>query len=104
MSGQRSAVGVPEEGIAAAAAWWASRLGNCHHDPIGLDKPDKPVTVGDMEWVIEMNLQAERGKYGPAQVERYRLALGEVIWEHLRGCPGTGTCGGMSVGPGRHRI
>jgi hypothetical protein len=104
MNGQRSAVGVPEDGIAAAAAWWASRLGNCHHDPIGLDAPDKALSVDDMQWVIEMNLQAKRGKYDPGQLERYRAALAEAIWEHLRGCPGAGTCGGRSVGPGRHTI
>lgn len=94
----------PAEAIAAAAAWWASRLGNCLHDPIGLDAPNRQLTVNDMEWVIQLNLQTQRGKYSPEQVQVYQIELDRVIREHLRGCPGTGECGKVYVGHGEHRI
>jgi hypothetical protein len=92
---------IPQGAVLAAAAWWASRLGNCHHDVVGLSAPDRQLTAAGMDLAISMNLEAVRGKYSAGQAAAYRQALEEVIGEHVRDCRPP-TCGGKYVGHGRH--
>lgn len=92
---------IPQGAVVAAAAWWASRLGNCHHDVVGLSAPNRRLTVADMELAISMNLETVRGKHSAGQVESYRQALEGVIGEHVAGCTPP-ICGGKHVGRGRH--
>src|ERR1035441_9595277 len=54
---------IPQGAVLAAAAWWASRLGNCHHDVVGLSAPNRQLTAAGMDLAISMNLEAVRGKY-----------------------------------------
>jgi len=53
----------PREGIAVAAAWWASRLGTVPDD-MSAPNPDR---------------------YSAEEIERFRLALETAIAAHLRG-------------------
>ena len=76
---------VTREAIAAGAAWWASRLGNCHHDVVGLNAPNRRLTVEDMELAVSMNAGTVRGKYSPEEAGRFRVALETAIDAHLRG-------------------
>jgi hypothetical protein len=75
----------PREAIAAAAAWWASRLGDCHHDAVGLNAPNVRLTVEDMETAISENITTMRGKYSAEEQELFRIALEDAIAAHLRG-------------------
>lgn len=90
-----------QSAIQASAAWWASRLGNCHHDPVGLNSPNARLTVDDMEWAVLLNVSTVRGKYSAGEQDAYRQALEGVITDHLRDCAGP-DCHGKRRGDGRH--
>jgi hypothetical protein len=79
------AIAPPREAIAAGAAWWASRLGNCHHDSVGLNAPRRRLTAEDMEAAIYENLATVRGRYSTEEAARFRIALEDAIAAHLRG-------------------
>jgi hypothetical protein len=72
---------------AAAARWWASRLGNATHD-VGMGN------ASEMDLTIMLNLDTVRGSRTQAEQERFRAALEAVIGEHLRECATCGNPGG----------
>jgi hypothetical protein len=88
----------------AAADWWASRLGNCHHDTVGLDAPRRALTVADMETAIEMNLRVKRGKYDDNQVAVFQIALSVVLADHLATCTQGYASSRSHCSTGRHVV
>jgi hypothetical protein len=72
---------------AAAARWWASRLGNATHNA-GMGN------ASEMDLTIMLNLDTARGSRTPAEQERFRVAFQEVLAEHLRECATCGNPGG----------
>ena len=77
---------------AAAARWWASRLGNATHN-VGMG------SVCEMELTVSLNAGTVRGSRTAEEQERFRVAAEDAIGEHLRDCP---ACEWMPSG--QHRI
>lgn len=85
---------IPAHAVSAAAAWWASRLGNATHDA-GMS------TMADMELTVSLNAETARGSRTPLEREAFRAALEEAIARH---CLAGARCGDMRCSARRHVV